>query len=81
MTRRTPTRPTSGWDVLTPTERHVVKLVGHGMANDQIAEQLFVSWRTVASHLACGYQSSASPRRAELVTAERRRREVLTPMT
>ena len=75
--RRTPQRPTSGWEAFTPTERQVVELVGDGMANGQIAEQLFVSRRTVESHLVRVYQKLGFARRSELVIAERQRREEL----
>jgi DNA-binding CsgD family transcriptional regulator len=44
-------RPTSGWDSLTPTEAHIVELVRQGQTNAQIGEQLFVSPRTVQTHL------------------------------
>jgi len=36
-------RPTSGRASLTPTERDVVRLVGEGLANKDIATRLFVS--------------------------------------
>jgi DNA-binding CsgD family transcriptional regulator len=44
-------RPTSGWGALTPTERDVVRLVSEGLANYDIATRLFVSPRTVQTHL------------------------------
>ena len=44
-------RPTSGWGSLTPTERDVVRLVSEGLANNDIATRLFVSPRTVQTHL------------------------------
>jgi len=44
-------RPTSGSAALTPTERHVVRLVSDGLANKDIAARLFVSPRTVQTHL------------------------------
>jgi ATP/maltotriose-dependent transcriptional regulator MalT len=45
-------RPTSGWDSLTPTERTVIDLASAGLSNPQIGERLFVSRRTVQTHLA-----------------------------
>ena len=44
-------RPTSGWASLTPTECDVVRLVSEGLANKDIAARLFVSPRTVQTHL------------------------------
>ena len=44
-------RPTSGWASLTPAERDVVRLVADGLSNNEIAARLFVSRRTVQTHL------------------------------
>jgi DNA-binding CsgD family transcriptional regulator len=44
-------RPASGWASLTPTERDVVRLVSEGLGNKDIAARLFVSPRTVQTHL------------------------------
>jgi DNA-binding CsgD family transcriptional regulator len=41
----------SGWDSLTPTETTVAKLVEEGMSNPEIAAQLLLSRRTVATHV------------------------------
>lgn len=69
--RRAPPRATTGWDALTDTERQIVDLVGDGLANGTIAERLFVSRRTVESHLARVYQKLGFARRAELVLGVR----------
>jgi DNA-binding CsgD family transcriptional regulator len=44
-------RPASGWESLTPTELDVVRHVSAGLPNKDIAARLFVSPRTVQSHL------------------------------
>jgi predicted ATPase/class 3 adenylate cyclase/DNA-binding NarL/FixJ family response regulator len=44
-------RPTTGWASLTSTELDVVRLVSEGLANKDIAARLFVSPRTVQTHL------------------------------
>jgi predicted ATPase/class 3 adenylate cyclase/DNA-binding CsgD family transcriptional regulator len=45
-------RPSSGWASLTPSELGVVGLVAEGLTNKDVAGRLFVSPRTVQSHLA-----------------------------
>jgi DNA-binding CsgD family transcriptional regulator len=44
-------RPTSGWDALTPAEVRVARLVARGMSNPDIADELFLSRRTVQTHV------------------------------
>ncbi|HEX3828465.1 MAG TPA: AAA family ATPase [Sporichthyaceae bacterium] len=44
-------RASTGWDSLTPAETVVAELVHEGMSNRQIAEQLFLSPRTIATHV------------------------------
>jgi predicted ATPase/class 3 adenylate cyclase/DNA-binding CsgD family transcriptional regulator len=44
-------RAATGWGALTPAERDVVRLVSEGLGNKDIAARLFVSPRTVQTHL------------------------------
>ncbi|MBV8293979.1 MAG: LuxR family transcriptional regulator, partial [Mycobacterium sp.] len=60
-------RPTSGWASLTPTERDVVRLVSEGLGNSDIATRLFVSPRTVQSHLTHVYAKLGVSSRVQLV--------------
>jgi DNA-binding CsgD family transcriptional regulator len=59
-------RPEKGWESLTPTERDVVRLVGEGLANKDIAARLFVSPRTVESHLTHVYTKLGLSSRVQL---------------
>jgi DNA-binding CsgD family transcriptional regulator len=59
-------RPTSGWASLTPTERDVVRLVSDGLANNDIATRLFVSPRTVQTHLTHVYTKLGLTSRVQL---------------
>ena len=60
-------RPTSGWGSLTPTERDVVRLLSEGLANKDIAARLFLSPRTVQSHLTHVYTKLGLASRVQLV--------------
>ena len=60
-------RPTSGWASLTPTERDVVRLVTEGLGNKDIATRLFVSPRTVQTHLTHVYTKLGLTSRVQLV--------------
>ena len=44
-------RPRSGWESLTDTERSVSALVAQGLTNQKIAREMFLSPHTVAFHL------------------------------
>ncbi len=60
-------RPASGWASLTPTELDVVRLVSEGLANNDIATRLFVSPRTVQTHLTHVYTKLGLSSRVQLV--------------
>jgi DNA-binding CsgD family transcriptional regulator len=66
-------RPAFGWSSLTPTEREVVKLVADGLSNPEIAERMFVSRRTVTTHLTNIFRKLDLSSRAELTAAAVRR--------
>ncbi|WP_231988571.1 LuxR C-terminal-related transcriptional regulator [Mycobacterium sp. 1274761.0] len=59
-------RPTSGWASLTPTEQDVVRLVSDGLANKDIATRLFMSPRTVETHLTHVYAKLGLSSRVQL---------------
>jgi predicted ATPase/class 3 adenylate cyclase/DNA-binding CsgD family transcriptional regulator len=59
-------RPTSGWASLTPTERDVVRLVADGLANNEIGARLFISRRTVQTHLTHVYAKLGINSRVQL---------------
>ncbi|NUT53085.1 MAG: helix-turn-helix transcriptional regulator, partial [Saccharothrix sp.] len=44
-------RATHGWESLTPMELKVTELVAAGLSNRQVGERLFLSGRTVATHV------------------------------
>nr|WP_231584550.1 LuxR family transcriptional regulator [Mycobacterium haemophilum] len=60
-------RPASGWESLTPAERNVVQLVSEGLSNKDIAKRLFVSVRTVHTHLTHIYTRLGINSRVQLV--------------
>ncbi|VBA42617.1 Putative HTH-type transcriptional regulator [Mycobacterium attenuatum] len=59
-------RPSTGWASLTPAELDVVRLVGNGLSNNDIASRLFVSPRTVQSHLTHVYTKLGVTSRVQL---------------
>jgi DNA-binding CsgD family transcriptional regulator len=67
-------RPRLGWESLTGTERRVVDLVAEGLTNPQIGERLFVSRRTVQTHLAHVFAKLDISSRAQLAAEVARRR-------
>jgi DNA-binding CsgD family transcriptional regulator len=59
-------RPSSGWASLTPTELDVVWLLRDGLANKDIATRLFISPRTVETHLTHVYSKLGLTSRVQL---------------
>jgi predicted ATPase/class 3 adenylate cyclase/DNA-binding CsgD family transcriptional regulator len=59
-------RPASGWTSLTPTELDVARLVAEGLTNRDVAERLFVSPRTVQTHLTHIYTKLGVTSRVQL---------------
>jgi predicted ATPase/class 3 adenylate cyclase/DNA-binding CsgD family transcriptional regulator len=66
-------RPTSGWASLTPAERDVIGLVRQGLSNKDIATRLFISPRTVATHLTHVYTKLGLTSRVQLAQEAARR--------
>jgi predicted ATPase/class 3 adenylate cyclase/DNA-binding CsgD family transcriptional regulator len=59
-------RPSTGWASLTPTEVEVVRLVEEGLGNKDIAARLFISHRTVQTHLTHVYSKLGLTSRVQL---------------
>ena len=64
--RRDRERPASGWEALTPTEATVARLAAEGLSNPMIGERLFISRRTVQTHLSHVYAKLQISSRVEL---------------
>lgn len=71
--RGTRGRPKIGWESLTETEQRVVALVTEGLTNPQISERLFVSPRTVQTHLTHVFAKLNMTSRTELAAQAARR--------
>ena len=66
-------RPKSGWDSLTPTEYSIAGLVAEGLSNPQIGRRLYISRRTVQTHLAHMFAKLDMSSRAQLAAEVTRR--------
>jgi len=73
--RTTRRRPSTGWDSLTPAERSVVGLVVEGLTNAEAAARLFMSPRTVSTHLSHVFAKVGVTSRTELATLAARIRD------
>ena len=59
----------SGIESLTPAERRVAELAGHGRTNTEIAHALFITTKTVEWHLANAFRKLGITSRRDLATA------------
>ena len=59
----------TGLDALTPSERRVAQLAAAGLPNRDIAQNLFITTRTVEGHLTHAYQKLAITSREQLPAA------------
>jgi DNA-binding CsgD family transcriptional regulator len=59
----------TGVDALTPAERRVAQLAAEGLTNTQIAQSLFVTTKTVQTHLARVYRKLDIASRRQLPAA------------
>jgi DNA-binding CsgD family transcriptional regulator len=59
----------SGVEALTPSEARIVRMAADGLANREIAQALFVTARTVETHLTHAYQKLGISSREELPAA------------
>ncbi|WP_416982450.1 helix-turn-helix transcriptional regulator [Streptomyces sp. T028] len=64
-TEEPPPAPTE-LDQLTPRERQIAELVAEGLSNQAIATKLFLSRRTVETHLSAIYRKTSVPSRSAL---------------
>jgi DNA-binding CsgD family transcriptional regulator/tetratricopeptide (TPR) repeat protein len=66
-------RPSTGWEALTDTELKVVRLVAERLTNPEIAERMFISRRTVQTHVSHALTKLGVGTRRELAAEAARR--------
>jgi DNA-binding CsgD family transcriptional regulator len=71
--RRRTRRPSFGWESLTPMETTVSQLVAEGLTNPEIGERLYISRRTVETHLSHMFTKLGFASRTQLATEVTRR--------
>src|SRR5205814_9396314 len=73
--RRHHRRPSHGWESLTATETKVALLVAEGLSNPDIAAKLYLSRRTVQTHVSHILAKLGLRSRVELAVSASRRRD------
>jgi DNA-binding CsgD family transcriptional regulator len=66
-------RPAKGWEALTETELKVVRLVAERLTNPEIAERMFISRRTVQTHVSHALAKLGVASRRDLAAEAARR--------
>jgi DNA-binding CsgD family transcriptional regulator len=61
--------PVSGADSLTPSERRIADMAAAGLSNAEIAQELFLTVKTIEMHLTRAYRKLDVRRRAQLAQA------------
>ncbi len=74
-------RPASGWGSLTPTELDVARLVSEGLGNKEIGARLFISPRTVQTHLTHVYTKLGLTSRVQLAQEAARQHPLKSTLT
>jgi DNA-binding CsgD family transcriptional regulator len=69
-------RPTFGWESLTPVETDVSRLVAEGLSNPEIGARLYISRRTVETHLSHVFRKLGLTGRTHLAAEFARRSPV-----
>lgn len=66
---RVPARPRSGIDALTPSESRIARMAAAGASNRELAQELFLSVKTIEMHLGRVYRKLDIGSRRELAAA------------
>ena len=74
-------RPSRGWESLTPTEIEVVLLVTEGLTNVEVGRRLFISRRTVETHLSHVFGKLGVSSRVQLAAQASRARPERPPFS
>ena len=72
--QRAPSRPSFGWASLTPMETEVSQLVAEGLTNPEIGVRLYISRRTVETHLSHVFTKLGLIGRTQLASEYTKRR-------